>query len=181
MQKAKSGFLVILSAFLLVSAQTSWAVGRVFNKDYSQTKSITAEIKTHEGVMSLELFFQDAPNTVANFVHLVDSGFYNGLSFHRIIQGFMAQGGDPKGDGTGGPGWTIDNESNTRSHEAGTLSMANAGMDTGGSQFFLCHMPQTHLNGRHTVFGKLTTGFDVLTHLEKGDPILSIKVVEEKK
>ncbi len=181
MHKAKSGILSVFGALLLLAASSALAVGRVYDRDYTQTKQLSADIKTHEGVMTVELFFKEAPNTVANFVHLADSGFYDGLVFHRIIQGFMAQGGDPAGDGTGGPGWTIDNESNQLSHEAGTLSMANAGMDTGGSQFFLCHMPQQHLNGRHTVFGKITSGFDVLTRLEKGDPILSVKVTEVKK
>src|SRR5215217_8647840 len=108
------------------------STGRAFNKDYSKTDKIFAEIKTHEGVMKFELFFKDAPNTVANFVHLADSGFYNGLTFHRVIQGFMIQGGDPKGDGTGGPGWTIDDEIAPKlEHDVGTLSMANAGPNTG--------------------------------------------------
>lgn len=156
------------------------ASGRVYNRDFSQTKQIFAEIKVHEGTMKLELFPKEAPNTVANFLHLVDSGFYKGLTFHRIIEGFMAQGGDPVGDGTGSPGWTIDNETNKLKHEAGTLSMANAGVNTGSSQFFLCHMPQTHLDGRHTIFGKLVSGFDVLTRLERGDPMLDIKIIEVK-
>jgi peptidyl-prolyl cis-trans isomerase B (cyclophilin B) len=155
---------------------------RFFNRSFSKTEKIVVEIKVHEGVMKFELLFKQAPNTVANFMHLADSGYYKSTPFHRVIQGFMAQGGDPKGDGTGGPGYNIlDEISPDLKHETGTLSMANAGPNTGGSQFFICHAPQPHLNGRHTIFGKMTSGFDVLTRIEKGDPILDLKVTEIKK
>jgi peptidyl-prolyl cis-trans isomerase B (cyclophilin B) len=155
---------------------------RVYKRDYSKTDKILAEIKTHEGVMKFELLFKQAPNTVANFIHLVDSGFYKGTTFHRVIQGFMIQGGDPKGDGTGGPGWTIADElAPGVKHETGTLSMANAGPGTGGSQFFICHASQPHLDGRHAIFGKMISGYDVVTRVEKGDPILGIKIHEIKK
>ena len=167
--------LVCLAAFSQASAQ-----GRNYKRDYTGIKQIFVDIKTHEGDMKLELYFKQAPNTVANFTHLVDSGFYKGLPFHRIIEGFMAQGGDPNGDGTGGPAWKIDDEHNDLKHEAGTLSMANAGPNTAGSQFFICHMPQPHLDGRHTIFGKLISGFDVLTRIERGDPMLDIKITEVK-
>lgn len=175
-----SRLTVVLAAFSLAATSLASAQGRDFKRDYSHTKQMFVEIKTHEGTMKLELFFKKAPNTVANFVHLADSGFYNGLPFHRIIEGFMAQGGDPNGDGTGGPKWKIDDERNDLKHEAGTLSMANSGPNTAGSQFFICHMPQTHLDGRHTIFGKLVSGFDVLTRLERGDPMLEVKVTEVK-
>lgn len=175
-----ASFRVLIAALALSAATLASAQGRVFKRDYSQTKQMFVEIKTHEGTMKLELFFKKAPNTVANFVHLADSGFYNGTAFHRIIEGFMAQGGDPNGDGTGGPKWKIDDEKNDLKHEAGSLSMANAGPNTAGSQFFICHMPQTHLDGRHTIFGKLISGFDVLTRLERGDPMLEVKVTEVK-
>jgi peptidyl-prolyl cis-trans isomerase B (cyclophilin B) len=155
---------------------------RTFNRDYSKTKQIFAEISTSEGVMKFELFFKDAPNTVANFMHLADTGYYKTTTFHRVIQGFMTQGGDPNGDGTGGPGYMIADEiAAGLKHEAGTLSMANAGPNTAGSQFFVCHMPQPHLDGRHAIFGKLISGFDVLTRIEKGDPILDVKITEVKK
>ena len=158
------------------------ATTRTFSHDFSKTEKVTAEIKVHEGVMKFELNFKAAPNTVANFMHLADMGFYKGVTFHRVIQGFMIQGGDPKGDGTGGPGYTIADEiSPDLKHETGTLSMANAGPNTGGSQFFICHGPQPHLDGRHAIFGKMTAGFDVLTRVEKGDPILSVKITETKK
>jgi peptidyl-prolyl cis-trans isomerase B (cyclophilin B) len=172
--------LALLIAPLAVSAQGG--PQRVYKRDFSKTEKVLAEIKTPEGTMKFELFFKQAPNTVANFMNLADSGFYKGTTFHRVIQGFMIQGGDPKGDGTGGPGWTIADELNpSLKHETGTLSMANAGPGTGGAQFFVCHAPQSHLDGRHAVFGKMLSGYDVVTRVEKGDPILSVKITEIKK
>jgi peptidyl-prolyl cis-trans isomerase B (cyclophilin B) len=171
--------LALLLGGLATPSDAATGNGKRFTRDFSKTKQLFVEITTHEGVMKLELFFKAAPNTVANFESLVKSGFYKGLTFHRIIEGFMAQGGDPAGDGTGGPGYTIDDEIDMKvKHEAGTLSMANAGPNTGGSQFFICHMPQPHLDGRHAIFGKLVTGFDVLTRLDRGDPIVDAKIIE---
>ncbi|HEU0004815.1 MAG TPA: peptidylprolyl isomerase, partial [Terriglobia bacterium] len=115
------------------------------------TKAI---IKTNKGDINIDFFDNDAPGTVANFVKLVESGFYNGLSFHRVISNFMIQGGCPRGDGTGGPGYSIKCEINPNKHLAGSLSMAHRGKNTGGSQFFICHSPQAHLDGVHTVFGR---------------------------
>jgi peptidyl-prolyl cis-trans isomerase B (cyclophilin B) len=175
---SKWAFLVILG--LLGAPLMGQPMGRQFNRDFSKTKQVLVEITVDEGIIKLELYPNKAPNTVANFMHLADSGFYKGLIFHRIIEGFMAQVGDPKGDGSGGPGYTIDDERNDLKHEPGTVSMANAGANTAGSQFFICHMAQPHLDGRHTIFGKLTSGFDVLTRIERGDPILSLKVTEVK-
>lgn len=126
--------------------------------------------KTDKGDIEIELFENEAPNSVANFISLVEKKFYNGLTFHRVIHGFMAQGGDPKGDGSGGPGYTIAcecYEPNHRSHFAGTLSMAHAGKDTGGSQFFLTFRPTPHLNGKHTVFGRVIKGMDVLQSIKQ--------------
>jgi cyclophilin family peptidyl-prolyl cis-trans isomerase len=131
------------------------------------------KLKTSKGDIVLELFENEAPNTVANFISLVDKGFYNGLSFHRVIRGFVAQGGDPKGDGMGGPGYLIPCEcykDNHRLHFRGSLSMAHAGKDTGGSQFFLTLVPTAHLDGRHTVFGRVIEGMDVLSALQPRDP-----------
>ncbi len=153
---------------------------RVFNKDYKGIKAIEAIITTHEGEIKLDLDFKAAPNTVANFVHLADSGFYNGLSFHRVIPGFMIQGGDPAGNGTGGPGYHIDDEINNLKHETGVISMANRGPGTGGSQFFITHTPQPHLDGRHTVFGHVLEGQDVVCRIDAGDKIINIKIVEKK-
>jgi cyclophilin family peptidyl-prolyl cis-trans isomerase len=126
------------------------------------------KIATSEGDVVVELFENEAPNTVANFVSLVDKGYYDGTPFHRVIGGFMAQGGDPTGTGTGGPGYTIECECakpEARKHFLGSLSMAHAGRNTGGSQFFLTFRPTEHLDGRHTVFGRVIEGFDVLPRL----------------
>ncbi len=134
-----------------------------------------AIMETDKGTITLELFDQDAPNTVANFVKLSQDGFYDGLNFHRVIPNFMVQGGCPRGNGTGGPGYTIKCEINANKHVAGTLSMAHAGRDTGGSQFFICHSPQRHLDGVHTVFGQ-TQDIDVVNALRQGDKIVSVKI-----
>ena len=142
-------------------------------------------LKTTKGDVTLELFENEAPNTVANFISLVEKGFYNGLTFHRVIPGFMAQGGDPKGDGTGGPGYNIACEcyaENHRNHFLGSLSMAHAGRDTGGSQFFITLRPTPHLNGQHTVFGRVIEGFDVVAKLQNttnpGRPTEPDKILE---
>jgi cyclophilin family peptidyl-prolyl cis-trans isomerase len=130
-------------------------------------------MKTSQGDIEIELFENDAPNTVLNFITLVEKGFYNGLKFHRVLPGFMAQGGDPKGDGSGGPGYTIPCECyrpDYRLHFRGSLSMAHAGRDTGGSQFFLTFVPTKHLDGKHTVFGRVISGFDVLAKLKRRNP-----------
>lgn len=130
-------------------------------------------LKTNKGDIVIELFENEAPNTVANFISLVNKGFYNGLTFHRVLHGFMAQGGDPKGTGSGGPGYTIDCEcfrDDARNHFRGTLSMAHAGRDTGGSQFFITFRPTPHLDGRHTAFGRVIEGFDVLGQMKQRNP-----------
>jgi len=165
---------------LMFTVVFSFADGKVFNKDYSEIKEIQAIITTHEGEIVLSLDFKAAPNTVANFVELANKGFYNGLSFHRVIQGFMIQGGDPEGNGKGGPGYTIDDEISELKHETGVISMANRGPNTNGSQFFITQLPQHHLDGKHTVFGKVLSGQDVVCRIEQGDPIINIKILEKK-
>ncbi|MBF2078108.1 MAG: peptidylprolyl isomerase [Synechococcales cyanobacterium T60_A2020_003] len=139
-----------------------------------------AVMETEKGTIHLQLFDQDAPGTVENFVKLSKSGFYDGLTFHRVIDNFMIQGGCPHGTGTGGPGYKIKCETagNPNKHLAGSLSMAHAGPNTGGSQFFICHSPQPHLDGVHTVFGK-TEDMDVVNAIRKGDKILSIQIEED--
>lgn len=130
-------------------------------------------LTTTKGDLVIELFENEAPNTVANFISLVEKDYYNGLAFHRVLSGFMAQGGDPKGDGTGGPGYTIEcecDEPGARMHFRGTLSMAHAGKDTGGSQFFLTFRPTPHLDKQHTAFGRVVEGMDVLAKLTRRDP-----------
>ena len=134
--------------------------------------------ETDSGNIQFDLFSEDAPNTVENFTNLVNDGFYNGLSFHRVIPGFMAQGGCPNTregssgmPGTGGPGYKIKCEINSNKHITGSLSMAHAGKNTGGSQFFIVYEPQPHLDGVHTVFGK-TNNMDVVLKLKNGSKII---------
>lgn len=136
------------------------------------TKSYSARFKTERGEFTCELFAADAPMTVENFVNLARAGFYDGTTFHRVIPGFMAQGGDPTGTGTGGPGYSFRDElSVKRRHEGpGTLSMANAGPNTNGSQFFITFGATPHLDGRHTVFGRVTSGMDVVSSIRERDP-----------
>lgn len=144
-------------------------------------KNYKATIKTEKGDIELRLFAAEAPKTVNNFVFLAQDNFYDGLTFHRVISGFMSQGGCPNGDGRGGPGYRFEDEvgsSNPHRHERGSLSMANAGPNTNGSQFFICHAPQPHLDGRHTVFGKTTSGQDVVESLENGDKINEVVIAE---
>jgi cyclophilin family peptidyl-prolyl cis-trans isomerase len=131
------------------------------------------KLQTTKGDIVIELFENEAPDTVGNFISLVEDGFYNDLSFHRVLKNFMAQGGDPKGDGTGGPGYNIYCECykpDYRRHFQGSLSMAHAGRDTGGSQFFLTFRQTPHLNGRHTCFGRVIEGMDVLSRLQRVNP-----------
>ncbi|MEQ6376247.1 peptidylprolyl isomerase [Bacillaceae bacterium S4-13-58] len=133
------------------------------------------------GQVKIELFPNEAPGTVANFEKLIKEGFYNGLNFHRVIPGFVAQGGCPNGTGTGGPGYTIkcETEGNPHKHERGSLSMAHAGKDTGGSQFFIVFEPQPHLNGVHTVFGKVVEGMENVDEIKQGDRMKEVHIVEE--
>lgn len=128
--------------------------------------------------ITLELYPNEAPGTVANFEKLANEGFYNGLTFHRVIPGFVAQGGCPHGTGTGGPGYTIkcETDNNPHKHERGTLAMAHAGKDTGGSQFYICYEPQPHLNGGHTVFGKVTAGMEHVDQIKQGDKMKEVTV-----
>ena len=139
-----------------------------------------ATIETEKGTMLLEMFDDDAPNTVANFEKLANSGFYDGLKFHRVIPDFVIQGGCPKGDGTGGPGYKIKCELNGKKqyHDRGVISMAHAGRDTGGSQFFICHSRNNtaHLDRNHTVFGKIIENVDAVDAIRQGDKILTIRV-----
>ena len=136
-----------------------------------------ATMKTEKGDICIEFFDEDAPNTVKNFENLIQDGFYDGLNFHRVIPNFVIQGGCPNGTGTGGPGYHIPCEINTQKHLAGSLSMAHAGKDTGGSQFFICHSPQPHLDGVHTVFGK-TSDMEIVNSIEPGDTIISVGIDE---
>ena len=142
----------------------------------------TAEIQTEKGTMKVEFYDKDAPGTVANFIKLAKSGFYDGLTFHRVIPNFVIQGGCPNGTGSGGPGYKIKCETTggNQYHDKGVLSMAHAGKDTGGSQFFICHSRTntSHLDGVHTCFGKVVEGVDVIDKIRQGDKIIKITVQE---
>ena len=143
-----------------------------------------AEIHTAKGIMKVNFYDTDAPNTVANFIKLSGSGFYNGLTFHRVIPDFVIQGGCPNGTGTGGPGYKIDCEltGGNQYHDRGVLSMAHAGRNTGGSQFFVCHSRNNtaHLDRVHTCFGKVVDGLDVIDKIKAGDKIEKIVITENK-
>ena len=139
--------------------------------------SLIAHFDTARGPIKIELYPDKAPLTVANFVNLAQRGFYDGLNFHRVIGDFMIQGGCPEGSGRGGPGYRFEDETrNGVAHERGVLSMANAGPNTNGSQFFITHVATPHLDGRHTVFGKVVEGLDVVDAVAQGDKINSVKI-----
>lgn len=141
----------------------------------------TAEIHTNRGVLTIQFFDVDAPKTVKNFITLAEKGFYNDLTFHRVIPNFMIQGGCPNGIGNGGPGYKIDCEldGENQYHDKGVLSMAHAGRNTGGSQFFICHTRQTtsHLDRNHTVFGKVTKGLEVIDLIQQGDKMEKVVII----
>jgi len=142
------------------------------------SKQYTATIGTEKGIIVLELFASDVPVTVNNFVFLAREGFYDNTTFHRVIPDFMAQGGDPTGTGTGGPGYKFADEFTKHTHVAGALSMANSGPNTNGSQFFITYTPQPHLDRKHSVFGQLALGTKVLKSLKNGDTIVRITIEE---
>ncbi len=142
------------------------------------SKQYTATIETEKGSIVLELFASDVPVTVNNFVFLAREGFYDGTTFHRVIPDFMAQGGDPTGTGTGGPGYKFADEFTKHTHVAEALSMANSGPNTNGSQFFITYSPQPHLDRKHSVFGQLVLGANVLKAIKNGDAIIRITIEE---
>ena len=155
--------------------------------DYSKeelAKFQYAKITTNKGVINIKLTPENTPNTVANFAHLAKDGFYDGLKFHRVIEGFMAQGGCPLGTGTGGPDWAIpcETDADGQIHKRGSLSMAHAGPNTGGSQFFICFVPCPHLDGVHTVFGNIEVrdrdSFEVLDSIRGSDVMEKVEILE---
>lgn len=159
-------------------ASQQWNSPPAMQIDTDKTYVVTME--TERGDIVLELYPEYAPATVNNFVFLTREGYYDGVTFHRVIPNFMIQGGDPTGTGRGGPGYRFDDElaDNPLRHETGVISMANAGPNTNGSQFFITHSPQPHLDGKHTVFGKVTSGQDVVDSIRQGDKMIRVTVVE---
>ena len=157
-------------------AKQQWNAPPELQIEVSRTYSVT--IATNRGSIELELYPQHAPQTVNNFVFLAGQGFYDGVTFHRVIANFMIQGGDPTGSGRGGPGYRFADEchGNPLKHERCVISMANAGPNTNGSQFFITHLATPHLDGRHTVFGKVTRGEDIVDAIQQGDTMVSVEV-----
>jgi peptidyl-prolyl cis-trans isomerase B (cyclophilin B) len=145
-------------------------------------KNYRVRMETDRGEIQLHLYPQHAPKTVNNFVFLSRQGFYDGVAFHRVIANFVIQGGDPTGTGSGGPGYRFEDETrgNPLRHETGVISMANAGPGTNGSQFFITHSPQPHLDGRHTVFGKVVEGQDIVNAIRQGDRMIKVEIEELK-
>jgi peptidyl-prolyl cis-trans isomerase B (cyclophilin B) len=182
------GFVVVLASALV------WAQdGPKPKKQYDAppkmqidpNKKYRATLDTSKGKIVIDLYAREAPKTVNNFVFLAREGFYDGVMFHRVIADFMIQGGDPTGTGTGGPGYTFEDEvdpaKNPHKHDKpGVLSMANRGPDTNGSQFFITHVPTPHLDGKHTVFGQVREGQDVVNQIQKGDTIESVTIEENE-
>lgn len=146
--------------------------------DIDVDRTYRISLNTSRGTIELELYPEHAPKTVNNFVFLARQGFYDGVTFHRVISDFMIQGGDPTGTGTGGPGYRFEDEfdGNPLTHERGVISMANAGPGTNGSQFFITHGPQPHLDGRHTVFGRVIEGLEVVDSIQQDDAMTSVSV-----
>ena len=142
-------------------------------------KVYVLKLATTQGEISLELYPEHAPKTVNNYIFLINEGFYDGVTFHRVIDNFMVQGGDPTGTGRGGPGYKFEDEliNNPLKHDSKVISMANAGPNSNGSQFFITHLPQSHLDGKHTVFGKVTEGEDIVDKIQQGDVILKVSVL----
>lgn len=189
--KKKNGIIIIISLALMLLAwqfnanQPSTAeesnVGLLSKAPKAGDKDIPAgnhvRIETKNGSFLIELYPDDAPNTVANFKVLAGKGFYDGLTFHRVITGFMAQGGDPKGTGTGGPGYKVKAEFNDRKHVRGTVAMARSSdPDSAGSQFYICYGPQPHLDHHYTIFGQVVEGMDVVDQIRQGDTMDKVSV-----
>ena len=178
-----AGIILVLAALLSASCGGTAPERKTYSSPppmvIDTTRQYTATIETGKGDLVLELFASDVPVTVNNFVFLAGEGFYDGTTFHRVIPDFMAQGGDPTGTGTGTPGYSFADEFSGHTHVAGALSMANAGPDTNGCQFFITYTPQHHLDGKHSVFGQLVEGMDALESLVPGDVIIRI-TIEEK-
>ena len=158
--------------------QKQWSSPPALQIDVAKTYLITME--TNKGTIELELYPEHAPMTVNNFVFLAKEGYYAGVTFHRVINNFVIQGGDPTGTGRGGPGYQFADETygNPLKHKTGFISMANAGPNTNGSQFFITHSPQPHLDNKHTVFGKVISDMDIVNAIEQGDKMITVTAAE---
>jgi peptidyl-prolyl cis-trans isomerase A (cyclophilin A) len=180
MKKAHIALLTIIIVIVIVGAGYVAMTGATTSKPAALAvqKNRHAIIETDKGEIEFELFEDKAPITTANFINLTNKGFYNGLTFHRVVRGFVIQGGDPNGDGTGGPGYTIPDEFHPNlTHTTGTVSMANAGPNTGGSQFFITEADTPWLDGKHSVFGRVIRDMDVVTSIQQGDVMKKVRIV----
>jgi len=178
---AIGGVVILLSALSFPSVGAVSPAGAQQPTQPSQGKVKQSVVITMDkgGEIKIDFFPEDAPKTVENFVTLAKKGFYDGLTFHRVIPGFMAQGGDPKGSGSGGPGYKIKDEFNKQKHVRGTVAMARTDApNSAGSQFYICFAPQPHLDGQYTVFGQVVSGMDVVDKIKVGDKMKSVKIVE---
>ncbi len=169
--------LAIIAAGILI-------VWHPWSRPFDPSRRYSAIIETDKGTIVIELYSHVAPKTVENFIQLAQKGFYNGLTFHRVVPGFVIQGGDPKGDGTGGPGYTIEAEISTLSHITGTVAMArrpdevNPERRSSGSQFYICLAPQPHLDGQYTIFGQVVEGMDTVLRITPGDVMRRVTIQE---
>ncbi len=177
-----AGIILVIPILLLAACSSEAPKRKLYSEPPPMVidpgKQYTATIVTEKGNLQLELFAGDVPVTVNNFVFLARDGFYDGTTFHRVIPDFMAQGGDPTGTCAGNPGYRFADEFTEHTHVAGALSMANSGANTNGCQFFIAYTPQHHLDGKHSVFGQLIEGMDVLKQLENGDAIITVRIGE---
>jgi peptidylprolyl isomerase/peptidyl-prolyl cis-trans isomerase B (cyclophilin B) len=182
LDRLKQGGLTVFNRLIVLAAALAWVLGGVAGvhaqggKKVKQTSVITLE---KGGEIRIEFFPEDAPKTIANFVTLAKKGFYDGLAFHRVVPGFVAQGGDPKGNGTGGPGYTIKAEFNKQKHVRGSVAMARSqDPDSAGSQFYITFGPQPGLDGQYTVFGHVVSGMEHVDKIKVGDKMKSVKIIE---
>ncbi|MFT4748764.1 MAG: peptidyl-prolyl cis-trans isomerase B (cyclophilin B) [Pseudohongiellaceae bacterium] len=176
MRLSKSGEIMLKKKTLKLISIIVLLIGTGITSTYGYSQTLFAVIDTSKGEIRVKLNDRAAPTSVANFANLAQRGFYDGLNFHRLERNFMVQGGDPDGNGTGGPGYQFQGEVNLRHNQPGIISMANSGPGTDGSQFFLTHLATPHLNGLHSVFGVVSEGLPVVQLLRKGDIINSIAI-----
>ena len=176
MRLSKSGEIMLKKKTLKLISIIGLLIGAGITSTYGYSQTLVAVIDTSKGEIRVKLNDRAAPTSVANFANLAQRGFYDGLNFHRLERNFMVQGGDPDGNGTGGPGYQFQGEVNLRHNQPGIISMANSGPGTDGSQFFLTHLATPHLNGLHSVFGVVSEGLPVVQLLRKGDIINSIAI-----
>jgi len=177
-------FIIIFGILPFINVRVSYAADASGSSEVIIDDKAIPQVKmvTKYGIITMELFEDETPNTVANFVNLIEKGYYDGLKFHRVVPDFVIQGGDPTGTGSGGPGYRIKCEcdKNTHKHTRGVLSMAHAGRDTGGSQFFITHRATPHLDGKHTVFGQVISGVEIVDKIQPDDVMEKVTMIKKR-